>query len=315
MVSQKTVEYALDQVAVLERLVESNAAYRSRESLPDLIPSSKVIQTELFASLQNLQREISGRLTERDRRVMGAASLLTATLEGDGKDQPLTALGYALVLATQSQQGFTNEPAFQETTRYLLAQNGYTPVQVRMIGTTTHHFFMDDLEKKVVVLSSSGAEIHTAELRSKYHLDEFVDDFGNYKKWSCKALEEKFAVPSIASGGGPLLAGAVLGSSAAVVTLQATQSILAAGIVGMGSCVISCWATLGFADRWQASYRQQFLEKQRATFPHLYLHSGAEALIDAFPFEENEVLSAEKEPQADSSFIAHGAQLRIVEKT
>lgn len=181
MVSLPILHQAIDYASALEQLTEQHRAYASRaqEAFPDFLPSSEEIARELRATLTEVT----------DRKYAEAASLITAALEGDAHFDHLDILGYALVLATESKKGFTNEPAFQEVTRTLLAQNNYQPIRVRKVESRTYHFFVDHLEQKVVALSQEGAEIYTAELQSKYGLDRFVNDFANGRNGRSRELE------------------------------------------------------------------------------------------------------------------------------
>ncbi len=275
----KTIEHAVGISSAMQAVNDRNLELAQLTSLPQLAESSDTIAEKLTNILTQVTVE---------PQYAEAASLVATRISGDGEISKLDYLGYALVLAAEAQQGHSNELDFQQTTRVLLAQNGYRPFRIN----ERYQFFKDEEGMKMVALSNEGVGIYTAQLGDKYCLDELIDDFDRLKFGEpVKKLRKK------AANNGAIKAFSWVGAIAATlfgtlylqdaVSEEISNPVIWTGIgLAFTELALTIYSVTSSSER---KYIEKHQDKPEYRKPFETLNSGVYALIDAFPLEKNKL--------------------------
>jgi len=288
--SSRRVE-SLERALQLEDLAERHRRHAALAELDD-VPNKDSLVQELTTYLEDMGME-NGHAE--------AAALITSALEeGSSSYEHLDSLGYALLLAAESQKGCSNEPEFQRTMRFLLANNGYTPMRTITFVKTegegtrnyTYHFFTNQTGTRAVALSTEGTEVYTALLRDKYRLDDLIDDFRNLRDGTTKDIEK--GLNRLVKGGILVSGGVALISSYLLLRHGADLAGHTVGtisyIIGAVSSAIGC---VGVISKAHDIYKARRIRKDEPILPYESLTSGLNAVLDAFPLDNNPIRTAE----------------------
>ncbi|MEK6951214.1 MAG: hypothetical protein AABX13_05830 [Nanoarchaeota archaeon] len=289
--SDALIRRTVDVAEQITALTQWHEEYLSGQRVPLLPPANEV--------REELEAIVGDSSFGYDQRVAQAAAFISAGIVGSVYDKErLPYFGKAIVLAIESERGRTNEVAFQDVVRYLLAKNGYTPIKTEQYGQhTTYHFYTDRPGTKVVAISERGINVHCAELKSEFGLDELVNDFLNLKRGKNQKLVEYETERKANSGffrslGGVagLLGGGLLGSTSFFFEKSGSGLLTTFFILGpLGAYSGYKLSKFAYAKLTEGRYQRK-LQQERVNFPYTPLTSGVYALIDAFPLPENPVV-------------------------
>ena len=170
MVDEKSAALATRYATRIER-----AQQREEHLLPVVVGGNENIK-----SLAEILKDCG---VGKDYAEIGA--VLSEAVQDNIPEECFSPLGKALILAAQSELGFTNAVAYGKAVGELLEKNGYELVQRKTyadLERDTFTFYLHKGSQKVVAISEASGETYTAALKSKFHLDELVKDFSNIKK-------------------------------------------------------------------------------------------------------------------------------------
>lgn len=210
-------------------------------------------------------------------------------------------LGRALLLAAQSERGFTDAIAYHTVMKELLAKNGYELIQKGTYSTagetergedrqSRFAFYVDQQQGKVIAIEEDSGKTYTAQLRSKFRLDELICEFPFLKDGLTKELQEYEK-----NGGNPLylltwgfLAG-VIGVAAGYLCGSVFTNFGVGLFSGVVAVITESCCTYKLFDKLLEKNIQKKKQEERPKLPYTRISSGMEALLDAFPLEENKL--------------------------
>ncbi|MBS3124448.1 hypothetical protein J4437_07525 [Candidatus Woesearchaeota archaeon] len=297
----------LDLSERLRKLSDQHRDYATMARL-DALPSSAQLAEQLTTALVEIGE---------DKKYAGLAALITSAQEGDACYENLAPLGHALTLAAQSQTGFTNAVGLNESVRYLLAHNDYTPIR----ATLTYDFFVNEEKSLVFALGKEG-EMYAVRVKSKNLIDECINDFNNVKRGTTDKINvlKYGGLIIVPIGGLASFVGGII-DFFAMIDHNNDKANLAHKIaeryyyippnyeIPLPATALTIGTTL-FAGGILLAYRaiknrKKEIKEAQANVPFQSVNSGIDALVAAFPLLDNPAIITETEEVKNANSTAN----------
>ncbi|NQV91216.1 hypothetical protein HQ489_01970 [Candidatus Woesearchaeota archaeon] len=250
---------------------------------------------ELSQSPAEIADSLAGILEEAsyDPEHAQATGLIISGLRSDVQYEGLDYLGKAIVLVAESERGRTNQQELNKMIKGLLHQNGYKQHSMNEKDEKKDYLFVKREGTKVIALSDSDFQVYN--LRSRYHLNEFVKDYHNLKEGTSNKFERDFfvlgTVISLAVGAATMVGIDALSDTTMWKDIYLNHGGLEFLTIAASPLISSVGTLFGTRELFEGICPH----KGRYQLAYDSKNSGITALLEAFPLDTNRLkLSSEE---------------------